>query len=174
MSCFWCGQDFLPDLDTISSVQVQLLIDDFNFVAANCSCNFEDWSNEFWPLLLSSRNTCMAAVFSVRSVGFHGNYWLFFCPSNLFFLADFLLRWYAAESRIKFLLNSYVVGKIAYVSMPSGSDLWTETSSPAVDIVTILPTFITFIIQIIGDTYPLPPGQVDFVKALQVQSRTLI
>lgn len=30
---------------------------------------------------------------------------------NLFFLADFLLRWYAAESRTKFLLNSYVLGK---------------------------------------------------------------
>ena len=38
----------------------------------------------------------------------------------------------------------------------------------AVDIVTILPTFLTFIIQMIGDSYPLPPGQIDFVKALQV------
>ena len=37
----------------------------------------------------------------------------------------------------------------------------------AVDIVTILPTFLTFIIQMIGDAYPLPPGQIDFVKALQ-------
>jgi hypothetical protein len=35
------------------------------------------------------------------------------CLRNLFFLADFLLRWYAAESRYKFLLNSYVIGGLS-------------------------------------------------------------
>ncbi len=39
---------------------------------------------------------------------------------------------------------------------------------PAVDIVTILPTFITFIIRMIGDIYPLPESQTGVVEALQV------
>ena len=44
----------------------------------------------------------------------------------------------------------------------------TRTSrAVTVDIITILPTFLTFIIQMIGDSYPLPPSQIDFVKALQ-------
>jgi hypothetical protein len=36
---------------------------------------------------------------------------------NLFFLADFLLRWYAAESRIKFLIQPYVVGEITWFQL---------------------------------------------------------
>ena len=44
----------------------------------------------------------------------------------------------------------------------------TRTSrAVTVDIITILPTFLTFIIPMIGDSYPLPPSQIDFVKALQ-------
>ncbi len=38
---------------------------------------------------------------------------------------------------------------------------------PPVDIITILPTLMTFVIQMIGDSYPLPAGQTTFVSALQ-------
>jgi hypothetical protein len=36
-----------------------------------------------------------------------------------------------------------------------------------VDIITILPTLMTFVIKMIGDSYPLPAGQTAFVSALQ-------
>jgi hypothetical protein len=37
-----------------------------------------------------------------------------------------------------------------------------------VDIITILPTFMTFVITMIGDSYPLPASQTEFLGALQV------
>jgi len=36
-----------------------------------------------------------------------------------------------------------------------------------VDIITILPTLMTFVITMIGDTYPLPDSQTEFLGALQ-------
>jgi len=70
-------------------------------------------------------------------------------------------------------MNSYVMGN--YVPSSALQYCYASESSncrctATVDVITILPTFLTFIIQMIGDTYPLPPGQVDFVKALQVLS----
>jgi hypothetical protein len=47
--------------------------------------------------------------------------------------------------------------------MPSVRLTWPS----AVDIITILPTLMTFVIQMIGDSYPLPEGQTAFVSALQ-------
>ena len=41
-------------------------------------------------------------------------------------------------------------------------------ASSTVDIITILPTFMTFVITMIADSYPLPPSQIEFVGALQV------